>query len=153
MSNAYKEWLEEWLTHYVKPSAKIRTYERYRELTLHIVPKIGDYELNDLSPIVLQKFISDLLLSGNQKTGKGLSPNTVNAVISVVQSSLKTAFTIGLTETYSADKIRRPKITEKAIECFSISEQKAIENAVLGGKKSKLIGIVICLYKIGRAHV
>lgn len=142
----YKDWLEEWLTFYVKPSAKIRTYERYRELTLHIVPKIGEYELNDLSPILLQKFVSDLLSSGNRKTMKGLSANTVNAVISVVQSSLKTAFTIGLTETYSADKIKRPKITEKAIECFSLSEQKAIENAVLGGKKPKLIGIVICLY-------
>ncbi|MBR1676532.1 MAG: site-specific integrase [Clostridia bacterium] len=142
----YKEWLEEWLAHYVKPSAKIRTYERYRELTLHIVPKIGECDLNELSPILLQKFVSDLLSSGNRKTGKGLSANTVNAVISVVQSSLRTASTIGLTDTYSADKIKRPKITEKLVECFSLTEQKAIEQAVLNGKKPKLIGIVICLY-------
>ena len=142
----YKDWLEEWLEHYVKPSAKIRTYERYRELTLHIVPKIGEYELDDLSPIILQKFISDLLSFGNRKTGKGLAPNTVNAVISVMQNSLKTAFAIGLTKQYSADKIKRPKPTEKAIECFTLSEQKAIEQAVLNGKKHKLIGIVVCLY-------
>ena len=142
----YKEWIEEWLTHYVKPSAKIRTYERYRELTLHIVPKIGEYKLNELSPIILQKFVSDLLSSGNRKTGNGLSSNTVNAVISVVQNSLRTAFAIGLTDRYSADKIKRPKITEKAAECFSLPEQKTIEKAVLCGKRPKLIGIVICLY-------
>ena len=142
----YKDWLNEWLEHYVKPTAKIRTYERYRELTVHIVKKIGEYEINDLTPIYLQKFVTDLLQNGNLKTGKGLSSNTVNAIISVMQNSLKTAFTIGLTDVYSADKIKRPNLTEKAIECFSLSEQKSIETAILNGKKPKLIGVILCLY-------
>ena len=142
----YKEWLDEWLEHYVKPTAKIRTYERYRELTVHIIKKIGKYEINDLSPILLQKFVAELLKNGNLKTGKELSPNTVNAIISVVQNSLKTAFTIGLTDTYFADKIKRPNLTEKAVECFSLSEQKSIETAILNGKKPKLIGVILCLY-------
>ena len=110
-----------------KLNAKARTFERYRDLTHHFIPIIGEYELNDLSPMILQKAVSDLLTSGNRKTGKGLSLNTVNSIISVMQNSLKTAFTIGLTDTYSADKIKRPKTIEKAIECFSLPEQKAIE--------------------------
>lgn len=142
----YKDWLEEWLEHYIRPTSKIRTYERYKELTLHITAEMGDYELNDLSPMVLQKFVSDLLIAGNRKMKSGLSPNTVNSIISVMQNSLKTAFTMGLSENYSADKIKRPKVTEKTVECFTLSEQKAIEQAALNGKKSKLIGIVICLY-------
>ena len=142
----YKDWLNEWLEHYVKPTTKIRTYERYRELSVHIIKKIGEYEINILSPIVLQKFVTELLTNGNLKTGKELSPNTVNAVISIIQNSLKTAFSIGLIDTYSADKIKRPNMTEKAIECFSISEQKSIETAVLNNKKPKLIGVIICLY-------
>ena len=142
----YKDWLEEWLEHYIRPASKIRTYERYKELTLHITAEMGDYELNDLSPMVLQKFVSDLLIAGNRKMKSGLSPNTVNSIISVMQNSLKTAFTMGLSENYSADKIKRPKVTEKTVECFTLSEQKAIEQAALNGKKSKLIGIVICLY-------
>lgn len=142
----YKNWLEEWLEHYVKPSAKIRTYERYKGLALHIIPKLGDCELDDLSPIILQKIVSDLLLSGNRKTGEGWAPNTVNAVISVIQNSLKTAFLVGVAKTYSADKIKRPKITEKTVECFSLAEQKRIEQAVLSGKKPKMIGVIICLY-------
>ena len=142
----FKDWLHDWLNHYIKPTAKARTFERYRDLTCHFIPIIGGYELNDLTPMILQKAVSDLLTSGNRKTGKGLSPNTVNSIISVMQNSLKTAFTIGLTDTYSADKIKRPKATEKAIECFSLPEQKTIERYVLNAKKSKLIGIVICLY-------
>ena len=142
----YKDWLNEWLKHYVKPTTKIRTYERYRELSVHIIKKIGEYEINILSPIVLQIFVTELLINGNLKTGKELSPNTVNAVIYIIQNSLKTAFSIGLIDTYSADKIKRPNMTEKAIECFSISEQKSIETAVLNNKKPKLIGVIICLY-------
>lgn len=142
----YKDWLQDWLDHYIKPTAKARTFERYRDLTYHFIPIIGEHELNDLSPMILQKAVSDLLTSGNRKTGKGLSPNTVNSIISVMQNSLKTAFTVGLTDTYSADKIKRPKTIEKAVECFSLAEQKAIERYVLNAKKAKLIGIVICLY-------
>lgn len=142
----YKDWLNEWLENYVKPSSKIRTYERYQGLASHIIQKLGEYELNELTPILLQKFTTELLESGNKKTGKGLSPNTVNATISVLQNSLRTAFTLGLISDYFGDKIKRPKIIEKEIECFTISEQRKIEQAVLGNSKPKLIGIVLCLY-------
>lgn len=111
----YKDWLNEWLENYVKPSSKIRTYERYQGLASHIIQKLGEYELNELTPILLQKFTTELLESGNKKTGKGLSPNTVNATISVLQNSLRTAFTLGLISDYFGDKIKRPKIIEKEI--------------------------------------
>lgn len=38
----YKNWLEEWLAHYIEPTAKTRTYSRYSEIvSLHIIPKLG----------------------------------------------------------------------------------------------------------------
>ena len=80
------------------------------------------------------------------KTQKPLSANTVNCIISIMQGSLKTANMLGYMEHYVADKIVRPKITEKKIECFSAQEQKRIEQAVLSGKRKKLYGIIICLY-------
>lgn len=143
----YKDWLNDWLTHYVKTSSKQRTYERYcQTVSVHILPNLGEYELADLQLIVLQRFITDLLTNGNKRTGKGLSPNFVKSVISVVQNSLKTAHILGLLSEYMADRIKRPKIIEKQVECFSLSEQKKIEQYVLGSKKSKLKGIVLCLY-------
>mgnify|MGYP001623032567 FL=1 len=143
----YIDWLTQWLENYIRPSVKMRTYERYKLIVeQHIKDKIGSMELNELSPLVLQRFITELLQSGNKKTGKGLSANSVNAVISVIQSSLRTAHLLGLTTEYAADKLKRPKIQEKPVECFTIAEQKQIEQAVMNWKKDKLYGILLCLY-------
>ena len=143
----YMDWLNEWLKNYVLPSVKIRTYERYSLIVnLHIRDRIGMLELDDLTPLLLQQYITELLQSGNRKTGKGLSANSVNAIISVLQSSLKTANFLGLTAEYTADKVKRPKLKEKSVECFSLKEQKQIEQAILSGRKDKLYGILLCLY-------
>ena len=143
----YTQWLSEWLEHYVKISSKKRTYERYQSIVvLHIVPHLGDYELTQITPLVLQKFISDIILAGNKRTGNGLSSNFVKSIISVVQNSLKTAHILGLIPEYTANRIKRPKIVEKQVECFSVAEQKKIEQYVLGSQKVKLRGIILCLY-------
>lgn len=143
----YKTWFDEWLTHYIKPSSKQRTFEQYSKAAqIHILPYLGDYELIDLKPLVLQKFITDLTVNGNKRTGKGLSPNFVKTILSVVQNSLKAAHLVGYLPEYSANKIKRPKIVEKQVDCFTIQEQKKIEEAALSAKKDKYRGIVICLY-------
>ena len=143
----YIDWLIQWLENYIRPSVKVRTYERYRLIIeQHIKDKVGGIELDDLNPLVLQSFITELLQSGNRKTGKGLSANSVNAVISVIQSSLKMAHLLGLTKEYTADKLKRPKLKEKSVECFTLAEQKQIEYAIRSCKKDKLYGIILCLY-------
>ena len=143
----YKNWLNEWLTHYIKPSSKQRTFEQYSKVAqIHILPYLGDIELTDLTPFVLQKFITDLTTNGNKRTGKGLSPNFVKTILSVIQNSLKTAHLVGYLPEYSANKIKRPKIAEKQVECFTIQEQKKIEEAALSAKKDKYRGIILCLY-------
>ncbi len=142
----YKDWLNDWLELYVKPSVKKRTYERYSELARTIISTLGEYELNDLTPLILQKAITRMLTSGNRKTGGGFAASTVNSVISVIQSSLKTAHNLGFMDNYMADKIKRPKPEEKRMECFTIAEQKRIEQAVLSDKRQKMFGIVLCLY-------
>lgn len=143
----YEEWLKIWIENYVKPSVKERTYLRYKQLIRsHIVVKIGNTEVNDLTPVVLQLFVTELLNSGNRKTGKGLSASVANAAISLIQNSLKTAYLVGIASEYAANKIKRPKIKEKPVECFPYREQKKIENYVLNSGKDKLFGIVLCLY-------
>lgn len=143
----YKEWLNEWLECYVKPSSKQKTYIRYSEIvSQHIVRKLGDYEMSDISPLILQRFTTELLLCGNLKTGKGLSANSVNSIITVIQNSLKIACAIGQIKEYMADKIKRPKAREKQVSCFTPTEQKQIEQAIINGKKPKMFGVVLCLY-------
>ena len=106
----YKEWLQEWLKNYVKISAKQRTVSRYTEISNdHLIPSLGEYELQSLSPIILQKYISELLECGNLKTGYGLSSSSVNSIITVIQSSLNVAFNLGLMTEKVGDKLKRPK--------------------------------------------
>ena len=143
----YIDWLKIWLNNYIKPSAKERTVIRYEQIIrTHIESKIGNIDVNDLTPIILQSFVTELLNIGNIKTGKSLSANFVNMVISVIQNSLKTAHLIGVAKEYVAGKIKRPKTIEKQVECFTVQEQKKIENYVLNSGKDKLFGIVLCLY-------
>lgn len=143
----YKTWLYNWLENYVKPSSKIRTYERYLNVcNLHIIPALGNSELGKISALNLQQHVTKLLTCGNFKTDKGLSANFVNMVISVIQNSLKTAHLIGLTPEYVANKIKRPKTAHKQVDCFTCQEQKKIEQYVLHSPKDKLFGVVLCLY-------
>lgn len=143
----YKYWLKEWLECYVKPSSKQKTYIRYSEIvSQHIVGSLGDYEMGELTPLILQRFTTELLQSGNLKTGKGLSANSVNGIITVIQSSLKVACAIGQILEYTVDKIKRPKTREKQVTCFTPTEQKQIEKAILNSKRAKMFGVVLCLY-------
>ena len=143
----YQEWLEEWLENYVKPTSKQRTYLRYVELVqLHITPYLGKYEVDALTIDVLQRFVTHLLSCGNLKNHKGLSSNTVCSIINILQNSLKVATYVGHSQNYVADKIKRPSKEEKEITCFTLEEQKAIENAVKDSPKKKLYGILLCFY-------
>ena len=143
----YGMWLDEWFRNYMQPSSKIKTCERYSEIIeKHLKVKLGEYELDELTPLVLQRYVTGLMQSGNIVTGKGLAANSVNGIITVIQNSLKLAYTLGELKEYTADKIKRPKTKEKEVSCFSLAEQKKIEQAALSSKKRKFIGIVICLY-------
>lgn len=143
----YQEWLLQWLDNYVQPSAKTRTYTRYKEIVeQHIIPQFGAIELSEITPLILQCYVTELLKKGNLKTGEGLSSNSVNSIITVIQNTLKTAFSVGLVDEYVGDKIKRPKSSEKNVECFTLAEQKKIEQYVLNGKETKYFGVLLCLY-------
>ena len=136
----YKNWLNEWLALYVKPTTKIRTYKKYqRQIELHILPALGEFELNDLTATVLQRFTVDL-------SEKGLSANTVNGIISVLKSSLRRALLLGVADKEFTAAIVRPKGREKQVDCFSKEEQRKIEQFIFEKKKNKLFGVVLCLY-------
>ncbi len=136
----YKIWLVEWLTLYVKPSTKERTFKKYQRLcNLHIIPSLGELEINLLSANTLQRFTISL-------SEKGLSSSTVNGIISVVKSSLRRATLLGVTGREFTSAIVRPKIREKQVECFTKEEQRKIERYILAKNNPKLFGVIITLY-------
>ena len=143
----YKDWLTEWLENYVKPTSKIRTYDRYAGIvSSYLAPALGQYEAGDITPVVIQKFVTSLSENGSKRSGCALAANSVNVIVNVIQSSLKTAFNVGYVREYTADKIKRPKASEKKVECFTLAEQKKIEKAVSADVNGKLFGILLALY-------
>lgn len=142
-----KEWLPEWLEHYIKPSAKEKTVFYYTVIiNRHLIPDIGEYELDELTPFILQQYVTMLTQKGNLRNGKGLAANTVNSVVTVLQGALGQAYELKMMREYTADKIRRPKAKEKQITCFTLEEQKKIEKAVMEDKRVKMFGVLLTLY-------
>ena len=69
----YKEWLEMWLENYVTPMRKVRTADLYTEIAeKKINPYLGGCDLDELTPIIIQRYVTELSQSGNVRTGKGL---------------------------------------------------------------------------------
>ena len=79
----YRDWLYEWLENFVKPNVKENTYCKYiRQSGAYIVPALGDCPLGGITALILQKFVAGL-------NARGLSPATVNGLITLLKGSLK----------------------------------------------------------------
>lgn len=143
----YNDWLNFWLENYIEPNAKMRTTESYRRIIdKRLRQELGKCEMGELTAPTIQAFVSGLITKGNVATKKGLASSTVNTIITVIQSSLKTAVLSGYIEKNVAESVRRPKIKSKEIECFTVAEQKKMESAALCDNRMKMAGIVLCLY-------
>ena len=143
----YNDWLNFWLENYIEPNAKMRTTESYRRIIdKRLRQELGECEMGELTAPTIQAFVTELITKGNVATKKGLASSTVNTIITVIQSSLKTAVLSGYIEKNVAESVRRPKIKSKEIECFTVAEQKKMESAALCDKRMKMAGIVLCLY-------
>lgn len=136
----YKDWLNIWLENFVKPSIKLRSYLKYkRDVENYLLPSLGNYEMEELSAIVLQKFTVEL-------SNKNLSSSTINGIVSVLKNSIKSANNAEITSKNYTNSINRPKNKEKQIECFTKQEQQQIEKYILNNSNIKLFGIILCLY-------
>lgn len=143
----YRDWLNEWLENEISHTAKPKTIESYQAIIeQRLIPRFGEWEMDEITPLDVQRYISELSKEGNLITNKGLSANTIKIIIAIIQGSLQSAYRLGVLREYTMHRLKRPKTKEKSIFCFSQQEQKIIEKAVLGDKRDKMIGILLCLY-------
>lgn len=143
----YNEWLAVWFENYITPNVRRRTAESYQYIIKTYIGKtLGETELSDLKTLDIQRFVTGLLTSGRKKSAGGLAASSVNAVITVIRSSLKTAMALGYVRENAACGVRRPKIRCTEVSCFTLPEQRKIEAAALADRRQKMRGIVICLY-------
>lgn len=141
------EWLDIWLNKYTRHAVKVRTFDKYKYIIeKHIKPKLGDYELAELSAVVLQDFVLCELERGNLNTSGALANNSVIGIVNVLKSSLKMANSLEIIEKDYTSKIKLPLATEKAVTAFEKGEQEKLEEYCLNSKKHNHFGIILCLY-------
>ena len=141
-----KELFDVWLNKYAKHTIKLRTYITYQNIIdKHIIPVLGNYDLEDLSSSIIQEFIIIKIEKGNLNTGGKLAYNSVNAITSVLKQALKWAYKLDYLNIDVTTKITVPQAKEKKIQVFDVKEQQILESYCLNNK-ANYIGIVLCLY-------
>ncbi len=124
----------------MKHTIKIRTYNRYKSICeLHLIKDLGEYELDELKPNVLQDFLL-------KKIDDHYSTNTIKGIVSVLKQALRLAITLEFVDKEYCSNLKMPSSEEKEISVFTKKEQQVIESFCLNHKKRNYIGIVICLY-------
>ena len=87
----YKDWLYIWLNerkNYIKESP----YANYTNIVYnHIIPKLGNYKLTDLTNQIMQNFLLELFNNGRLDNKGGLSEKSIKDIATVLKLSLKRA--------------------------------------------------------------
>lgn len=113
----YSDFLNEWLEN-KRNSIKKQTYENYILLSnIHIIPSLGSLTVSQLTPMVIQRFINDLL-------NKGLSASYVKKILAILTGSLKKAEQWGMIHKNPTSLIEKPRLTKKEMLVW---DEKEIE--------------------------
>ncbi len=84
--------LDEWLPATAPPQVKYETWnDRRRNLTAHVVPRIGGIELQELNAAHLNRLYADLLRGGRVDGAGGLSPTSVVRIHAMLRKALNDA--------------------------------------------------------------
>lgn len=85
----YKDWIYAWLIEkkdYIKES----TYANYsNNIFNHIIPKLGNYTLNEINHKIIQDFLLELSKNGRKDNTGGLSEKTIKDITIIVKGSIK----------------------------------------------------------------
>lgn len=109
-----KEWVNRTWLPLIADRVKPSTLDSYRRnLELHVLPTLGQRQFRQLTPAMLNQLYAELLCTGNQKTGAGLSAKTVSYLHTIVHKVLTDAVDVGVVSINVADRAKppRPKAT------------------------------------------
>lgn len=118
--------MRHWLAACCEPKLAVNTVNGYRvNIEKHIIPYIGSFSLNKLTPAHIQKLYSDLLASG-------LSGTSVRYVHNNLHRALKYAMKQELISRNPADYVDAPRIDRPEPHTLTPDEAKRLIGASLG---------------------
>jgi integrase len=104
------EWLNEHWLPMMRTQVKKSTWSSYqRNVALHIVPRIGDKPLKDVTAQVLNRLYDYLLTDGKKNAEGGLSPKTVRYIHTIIHKAISDAMDADLLAINTADRAKPPR--------------------------------------------
>ena len=139
-STLASEWYES-----IKAYTKLSTQNKYHNLlTLYILPQYGKQTFDAITYEFIESYCSFLLKSGGKKE-QGLSPKTVNDVLSIIRRITKFATKKGFYVACDPSAIQ-VKQGSKPIRVLNKIEQKQLCMYILDNPEPCNIGILVCLF-------
>ena len=124
---------------------KKSTLLKYKTIiTTHIVPAIGNVEINELDTDTINKLLADKMKSGRKDGNKELSNSYIKTMSIILSSSLDYAVTAGLRDPLRG-KISKPSVSKAKIIVLSKEEQNNLENNIVPINSTTELGIIIAL--------
>lgn len=116
-----KQFIGDWLKLFARPNKKPATYAKYESIyRTHIVPELGDIQLQKLSLAKLQDFYN--------KKAEQKSSSTVSIMHIVLNGALEYAVEEGLIKKNPAKKTIRPTVKYKEVKPMTEDEMNAFLN-------------------------
>jgi integrase len=111
----FKDFLEEWFKGKLLSLGPQSTKVYRGILDFRVIPKLGNYQVSSLSPVVIQAYVNDL-------KHEGLANSTIAKVLKIIKSSLETAKDLELILRNPASKISVPKEETKRLDVWNKDE-------------------------------
>jgi integrase len=109
-STTLSEWVHEHWLPSVQSRVKPSTFDSYRRnLELHVLPQLGNRQIRQLTPSMLNRLYAYLMADGHQKKPGGLSAKTVRYIHTIVHKALADAVDSDLIATNAAERSKPPR--------------------------------------------
>lgn len=119
------EYLHRWLNTHCKTNLAPKTYHSYQcEIRNHIMPELGMFSLDQLTPIHLQEYYSKKLTSGRKDGQGGLSARSVHYHHRILRTAFKHATQLQLIARNPADSVVPPRFRSK--EMYVLNKEQAL---------------------------
>lgn len=131
-----EQWMHAWLEEYLG-NTKPATQTSYRQTAHnHIIPALGKTRLQNLTPVMVQRFYNDLQRAG-------LSAKTVKNVHGVLHQALRQAQKIGYIRSNPSEACTLPRTEKKEIQPLDAPEIRAFLQSIVGEKHETLFKVAL----------
>lgn len=117
------QWADQWVANMQKAPATVRGYAK--NLRLYVLPRFGHRLLDDVSPLDVDAFYADLRATVSERTGRPLSPRTIEYTHATMSKLWADAIRKGLVSHNPTRGAERPRVPKKTGTTFWTATQLA----------------------------